>query len=125
MDAVAAAGVGAGIGAILFLESGMYCLQAASSLMSSPWTAESFGADDRRANSAKEYLAHAVVVSTAAAGIAAYVSHSWWPIVGAIGLNAYLVWIYLRAIGRGRDAGSENWANAPADAAAIVSLFPA
>ena len=30
---------------------------------------------------------------------------------GALGTNAYLVWLYLRASKRGRDAGDTSWAN--------------
>jgi hypothetical protein len=103
------------IAAMLFLSAINETMQAYGTLNSSPWTAESFGADDRRASALKEYVAHAVIFSLGTAFIAAWVAHgkkaTWAIILGSIGTNAYLVWLYNRASARGRDAGSAGWHN--------------
>ena len=104
------------IAAILFLTSSMNTLDAYSTLNSSPWTAESFGADERRAKALKEYVCHAVVYSMAYATAAAFIARgraaTWAIIIGAVVTNAYLVTLYMRASARGREAGSAGWANA-------------
>lgn len=98
--------------ALLFLTSAMMTLDAYSTFQSSPWTAENFGADPVKAKSCKEYLCHAVGYSMAYAIASAAIAGSWWPIIGAVISNAYLVWLYLRALDRGKTTGSTGWANA-------------
>ena len=103
------------IAALLFLTASMNTLDAYSTLNSSPWTAESFGADERRAKALKEYVAHAVAYSAIYSLIAAYVAKgrtATYAILGGMLLtNGYLVWLYMRASRRGRDAGDTGWAN--------------
>ena len=103
------------IAAVLFLSAINETMQAYGTLNSSPWTAESFGADDRRARSMKEYVTHAVAFSMATSLIAAWVAQgrksTYVILLGAAGTNAYLVWLYLRASRRGREAGDAGWAN--------------
>lgn len=103
------------LAAVLFLGAVNETMQAYGTLNSSPWTAESFGADDRRAKAMKEYVAHAVVFSMAMALIAAYIADgrkaTWSILLGTAGVNAYLVWLYMRASKRGRAAGSATWHN--------------
>jgi hypothetical protein len=103
------------LAAILFLGAINETMQAYGTLNSSPWTAESFGADDRRAAALKEYVAHAVIFSMGTAALAAWIAQgtkATWAILGGAGLvNAYLVWLYMRASKRGREAGSGDWAN--------------
>jgi hypothetical protein len=36
---------------------------------------------------------------------------TWSILAGAALVNVYLVWLYARASQRGRDAGSDSWAN--------------
>lgn len=103
-------GLGNAVAAVLFLQSGMMTLDAYSTFQSSPWTAENFGADPVKVRSAKEYLWHAVGFSMAYAIASAYLAHSMWPVIGSIIANAYLIWLYLRALGRGKTAGSKGWA---------------
>ena len=107
---------GDALAAVLFLGAINETMQAYGTLNSSPWTAESFGADDRRAKALKEYVAHAVVFSMGTAAIAAYIADgrkaTWSIFLGAAGVNVYLVWLYMRASNRGRAAGSDTWANA-------------
>ena len=110
------AGVSTDIGsALLFLGAINETMQAYGTLNSSPWTAESFGADDRRAAALREYVLHAVVFSMFTGSIAAFLANgrkaTWSIMLGTIGVNAYLVWLYARASKRGREAGSASWAN--------------
>jgi hypothetical protein len=103
------------LAALLFLTSSMNTLDAYSTLNSSPWTAESFGADERRAKALKEYVGHAVAYSMAYAIAAAFIARgraaTWAILTGAVVTNSYLVWLYMRASARGREAGSAGWAN--------------
>lgn len=109
------AGAADSMAALLFLGAVNECMQAYGTLNSSPWTAESFGADDRRAKALREYVAHAVVFSTATGLVAAFVAHgtkaTWAIMGGTVFVNVYLVWLYARASVRGRAAGSAGWAN--------------
>lgn len=102
------------IAALLFLAASNETMQAYGTLNSSPWTAESFGADDRRAQALKEYIVHAVVYSTIYAVASAWIAGGklgLWIVAGATVTNIYLVWLYLRASQRGREAGATDWAN--------------
>jgi hypothetical protein len=103
-------GSGNALAALLFMTSAMTTLDAYSTFESSPWTAENFGADPNKAASCREYLAHAVVYSMAYATASSLIAKSWWPLVGAVISNAYLVWLYLRALDRGKTLGSTGWA---------------
>jgi hypothetical protein len=110
--------------AILFLAAINETMQAYGTLNSSPWTAESFGADDRRAKALKEYVAHAVVFSMGAGLVAAWVAHGSKATAavlgGTIAVNVYLVCLYTRASKRGRAAGSSDWANASSGRAGVA-----
>lgn len=103
------------LAALLFMTASMNTLDAYSTLNSSPWTAESFGADERRARALREYVAHAVVYSLAYATAAAFISKNkggaWAIMLGAVATNVYLVALYARASVRGRAAGSAGWAS--------------
>jgi hypothetical protein len=110
MDITGLPSGGNALAAILFMTSAMMALDAYSTLLSSPWTAENFGADPNKTKSCKEYLTHAVVYSMAYAVMSAYVARSWWPVLGAAIANAYLIWLYLRALDRGSVTGSKGWA---------------
>lgn len=101
------------ISALLFMQAGMIVLDAYSTLNSSPWTAESFGADQRRADALKEYVCHAAIYSSAYCIASAAIGETPWPLYGAAVNNAYLIWLYARASRRGREAGSDGWANDP------------
>jgi len=109
------AGSANAVAAILFMQAINETMQAYGTLNSSPWTAESFGADDRRASALKEYVGHAVafsmIMGVAAARIASGRSATYAILGGTIATNIYLVWLYNRASARGRAAGSSDWAN--------------
>lgn len=98
------------LAAVLFMTSAMMTLDAYSTFESSPWTAENFGADEEKAKSCKEYLAHAVVYSTIYALASSWLAKSYWPLVGSGASNLYLIWLYLRALERGKMTGSDGWA---------------
>jgi hypothetical protein len=102
------------VGGLFFLNSYMMTMDAYSTLESSPWTSENFGADPIKARSAKKYLVHAVVNSMGIATLGAVISQSkraWWGVVAAALANVYLIWLYLRALSAGAVAGSAGWAN--------------
>lgn len=99
------------IAAVLFMQSAMMTLDAYSTFLSSPWTSENFGADPNKTKSCKEYLTHAVCYSMAYAVASAILAGSYWPIAGAIITNGYLIWLYLRALDRGKVTGSTGWAS--------------
>lgn len=108
-------GTGSGgtqLAALLFMTSAMMTLDAYSTFESSPWTAENFGADPDKVKSCKEYLWHAVSYSMIYAVASAFLARSYWPVIGASISNAYLVWLYLRALDRGKVTGSTGWAKA-------------
>lgn len=98
------------VGALLFMTSAMTTLDAYSTLNSSPWTAENFGADPDKAASCREYVRHAIVFSSGYAILSGAIAGSWWPIIGSAGSNAYLLWLYERALRRGQVSGSDGWA---------------
>jgi hypothetical protein len=105
---------GDAIAALLFMQSSATTMDVYSALNSSPWTAESFGADQRRSKALKEYVTHAVVYSMGyaiVAGILAQSRYAWWIVLSALATNVYLIWLYMRAMRRGRAAGSSDWAN--------------
>lgn len=97
------------LSAVLFMTSAMTTLDAYSTLNSSPWTSENFGADPDKAKSCREYVTHAVVVSTGYAVASSIIAENWWPLAGSIIANVYLVWLYERALARGAESGSSNW----------------
>lgn len=104
-----AIGPGDAAGAILFVTSYGQIWEVISALNSSPWTAENFGADAGKAKSAREYLAHSTANGGVIALIAAYVSRSKWPLVGAgLGIG-YAWWIYQRALRRAGNSESVGW----------------
>ena len=107
--------------ALLWLTSGMTTFDAYSTLNSSPWTAESFGADPERAASLREYIKHAVIFSMFYSLVGAVIilrdrdednTSAWYPVLGAAIANAYLVWLYQRATRRAVARGNTNWADA-------------
>lgn len=98
------------VGALLFLNAGMTTLDAYSTLNSSPWTAENFGADPVKAASCREYVKHAVAFSTAYAMASSLLAESVLPLVGASIANLYLWWLYQRGLRRGAETGAAGWA---------------
>lgn len=98
------------VAALLFMTSAMTTLDAYSTLNSSPWTSENFGADEDKARSCRTYVRHAIVFSMAYALVSAAIAESAWPVIGSAVSNVYLWWLYERALERGARAGSRGWA---------------
>ena len=97
------------LAALLFIQSATMTLDAYSTFESSPWTAESFGGDNGKMKSAREYLKHAVGYSMSYALASSAIAGSPMPVLGAAVSNAYLVWLYERAFRRGQASGSVGW----------------
>jgi len=92
-----------------FLVAAYGVLEVYSGTNSSPWTMENFGADEDKAESARWYIKTAVAFSVAAGAFGSYLDGSPWPLVGTIAANAYMYWLYERALKRGEEAGSTGW----------------
>lgn len=97
--------------ALLFIAAGTNVMDVYSALNSSPWTSENFGADEEKAASCWEYVLHSVAWTSFYSAMAALLARSWWPVIGAVIANAYMMWLYKRALARGRAAGSKRWTN--------------
>ena len=93
------------------MQAGTTTMDVYSTLNSSPWTSENFGADPQKAQSCMEYVFHSMAWSSFYCCIGALVSHSWWPFIGMLIANVYMYWLYKRALARGAASGSTNWAN--------------
>lgn len=98
--------------AISFLIGGMYTLDGFSTLNSSPWTAQNFGADPDAMKALKKYVAHAVAFSLAFTAVGSYVDRTWWPLIGSVAANSYLIWLYNDAAKKGESAGRTGWGQA-------------
>src|ERR1700749_1696641 len=110
-DRPGGAGAWQALGALLFLQAGMTTLDAYSTLMSSPWTAENFGGDAEKTNSARGYYRKAAVFSMGYSIAGGYMAKSVYPIIGAAIANGYLVYLYESAIRRGAQSNSQGWGN--------------
>lgn len=97
------------LSAILFLAASTNAFDAYSALNSSPWTAESFGGDPEKEKSLKEYVNHALVITTFYGVSSAFIAENIWPIIGTFLADAYMYWLYKRAIQRARVRGSTEW----------------
>jgi lipoprotein signal peptidase len=95
-----------------------------SSLMSSPWTAENFGADPEKAASARKYM----WISTAnafALGIGfSLLAGQPWPLYGVIAVSIFFILIYTHALRKGAVSGSVGWAKMPKDEAGPIKFRP-
>lgn len=112
MDNLDLSGARGPIAAMLFLQSSTYAMDAFSALNSSPWTAETFSAgDEDRERACKEYVWHACGFCAAYALASAFMAQSWWPIIGMSVTLGYMVWLYMRALARGkaREGTSTEW----------------
>src|SRR6204780_582483 len=103
MDSLDLSGARGPIAAMLFMQSSTYAMDAFSALNSSPWTAETFSAgDEDRERACKEYVWHAVGFCGVYAAASATMAQSWWPIIGTAITLTYMVWLYWRALARGK-----------------------
>lgn len=92
-----------------FLVAAYGVLEVYSGTNSSPWTMENFGANDEKADSARWYIRSAVVFSILAGAFGSLLDQNWWPLIGTLVANAYMYWLYERAIGKGKVSQSDGW----------------
>lgn len=102
-------GANRAISALLFIQSSTNSLDVFSALNSSPWTAQSFGADPEKRKACLEYVHHSLAVTAFYSGAAGVISRNWWPIIGWVIASAYMYWLYLRALKRAVESGSTSW----------------
>jgi hypothetical protein len=99
------------ISALLFIAAGTNTMDVYSALNSSPWTAESFGGDPGKAATCREYVIHAMVVTSAYCVGSALIAKSWWPLIGSVIMNGYMYWLYDRALSRAQENNSQTWSD--------------
>jgi hypothetical protein len=98
-------------GVALFTIAAAESFNIFSALNSSPWTAENFGADERKAQSCKEYVAIAVAVNAAMGLAASKLAGDYWPLLGTTVVSVLMILLYWRALHRGLNAGAAGWTN--------------
>lgn len=97
--------------AILFIQASTNALDVYSALNSSPWTAQSFGADPEKRAACMEYVMHSIGVTAFYAVAASLLARNPWPIIGMVIADAYMYWLYKRALDRAQDSGSTRWSD--------------
>jgi len=80
-----------------------------SGLMSSPWTVENFGADEKRAGSAWKTAIEAAAINAVMGTGASILVKAWWPLIGTGLVSVYFLYKYQRAITVGKQAGNTGW----------------
>lgn len=98
-----------GLSALLFIQASTNALDVYSALNSSPWTAQSFGADPEKRKACMEYVYHSIGVTAFYAVAAALIAHNPWPIIGMVIADVYMYWLYRRALNRAMESGSTTW----------------
>lgn len=97
------------LGALLFIASSTNVVDVFSAVNSSPWTAESFGADPDKAEACRRYVRHAMVIAGAYCVTSAWIARSWWPIIGGAISEAYMWHLYDEALDKAAETGSTDW----------------
>lgn len=95
--------------AILFIQASTNAMDVYSALNSSPWTAQSFGADPEKRKACMEYVYHSLGVTAFYSFAAAVLAKNWWPIVGWSIASSYMYYLYTRALSRAQESGSTSW----------------
>lgn len=97
------------LSALLFLQASTNAMDVYSALNSSPWTAESFGGDERKRRACLEYVHHSVAVTLFYSLASALLARNVWPMIGWAIASGYMYWLYNRALRRAVEAGSKDW----------------
>lgn len=110
MDPLSTAGVG------LFMVAAAESFNIFSAMNSSPWTAENFGADEKKAKSCKEYVLWSLAANTGLGLGASFLAGkngkpNFYPLLGTLLVSLFMVWIYWRALARGMNNQSYGWTN--------------
>jgi hypothetical protein len=103
--------------AILFIQASTNAMDVYSALNSSPWTAQSFGADPEKRKACMEYVYHSLAVTAFYAGAATVIARNAWPVIGWALASAYMYWLYSRALNRAQASGSTSWGDSGAQPA--------
>lgn len=97
--------------AILFIQASTNTLDVASALNSSPWTAQSFGADPAKRESCMRYVRHSMYLSGFYCISAGLIARSPWPIIGFVIAGAYMWYLYTDALNKAQQSGSKGWSD--------------
>jgi hypothetical protein len=97
------------VSAILFIQASTNAMDVYSALNSSPWTAQSFGADPEKRKACMEYVHHSLGVTLFYSASATVLARNWWPMIGWSLASGYMYWLYQRALKRAQDSGSTSW----------------
>lgn len=95
----------------LFLMSLGSAFEVLSAMNSSPWTMESFGADERRAKAGMKYTILGLGMAMTIGAGASLLTGTIWPLVGIALISIVMFFVYKNAIKLGREAGNTGWAN--------------
>src|ERR1700735_1166937 len=95
--------------AILFIQSSTNAMDVFSALNSSPWTAQSFGADPEKRKACMEYVYHSLAVTAFYSFSAALLAKSIWPVLGWVIAAGYMWTLYRRALDKAQASGSTSW----------------
>jgi hypothetical protein len=95
--------------ATLFMIAFYEFFNLVGALNSSPWTAESFGGDPGKAESARKYVRHAIVCGSAASGVGAVIARSWMPVIGTGLAAGYTYYLYEGALNKAQASGSVSF----------------
>jgi len=106
VDLTAASRPAAGV---LFLVAVDASLNAYSSINSSPWTSENFGADPERAATCRKYVLLADGASLALGALGAGIAGNLWPLFGAVVVVVFMHYLYTRALKKAQESGSDGW----------------
>jgi hypothetical protein len=97
----------------LFLMACGSAFEVLSAMNSSPWTMESFGADERRAAAGMKYTYIGLGMALAIAGGASLLTGTLWPLIACALISVLMLYIYKRALAAGQAAGNRGWHNEP------------
>lgn len=93
---------------IAFLVAYYGVFEVYSALNSSPWTIETVGADPDMAAAARRRVRQAIVNSIAAGVFASWLDGNWWPLIGTLAADAYMLWVYEDAIHRAEAKAADS-----------------
>lgn len=98
-----------GLSALLFIQASTNALDVYSALNSSPWTAQSFGADPEKRDACMHYVEQSIGVTAFYAIAGALIAKNPWPIIGMVIANAYMYRLYKQALDKAQESGSTSW----------------
>jgi hypothetical protein len=94
------------LAALLFMNGYYEFFNLAGAFNSSPWTAESFGGDPGKNESARKYVRMTIVRGIAVSGFAVWISGMWWPLIGTTVAAGDTWWTYNQALAKAENTGS-------------------